>query len=125
MTTEKTSRKPILTVTAKDCELQTFRSGGKGGQNQNSRDTGVRFIHRPSGARGESREFRTQWENKKAAWRRMVETPQFRYWVSVQTGSIEAAEKWVAKQMDEKNIKTEVKVSGKWTETDSLDGKKE
>lgn len=111
-------REKILTVTADDCEVQTFRAGGKGGQNQNKRETGVRIIHHPSGARGESREHRTQWENKKAAWRRMVETPQFRYWVSVETGRIEDANKWVEKQMDPKNIKLEVRVDRKWTPVD-------
>lgn len=49
-----------FSVTIKDCTVQTFRSGGKGGQNQNKRDTGVRIIHRPSGAVGESRQHRTQ-----------------------------------------------------------------
>ena len=109
-------REKILTVTAADCELQTFRSGGKGGQNQNKRETGVRFIHHPSGARGECREHRTQWQNKKIAWRRMCETPQFKYWVAVETGRIEAAEKWLAKMMEPQNIKTEVRVDGKWVQ---------
>lgn len=35
-------RKRVLSVTPADCILQTFRSGGPGGQNQNKRDTGVR-----------------------------------------------------------------------------------
>ena len=70
-------RHKILSVTAADCELQTFRSGGKGGQNQNKRDSGARYIHHPSGARGESREERTQWQNRKIAWRKMVESPAF------------------------------------------------
>jgi protein subunit release factor B len=71
-------RHRILSVTIHDCEVQTFRSGGKGGQNQNKRDTGVRIIHHPSGARGESREERSQLQNKRAAFRRMVESQRFR-----------------------------------------------
>lgn len=70
-------REKILSVTIHDCEVQTFRSGGKGGQNQNKRDTGVRVIHHPSGARGESREERSQLQNKRAAFKRMVATSQF------------------------------------------------
>lgn len=107
-------RKKILTVTAKDCELQTFRSGGKGGQNQNKRDTGVRWIHHPSGARGECREHRTQWQNKKAAWKKMVETPQFKYWVAEETGRHERRERWMKEMMDDKNLQVEVKQDGKW-----------
>ena len=67
----------ILSVTIHDCDVQHFRSGGKGGQNQNKRDTGTRVIHRPSGARGEARDERSQLQNKKLAFRRMAESPTF------------------------------------------------
>lgn len=67
----------VLSVTIDDCDVQTFRSGGKGGQNQNKRDTGVRIIHRASGARGEARDERSQFQNKKLAWKRMVESKTF------------------------------------------------
>jgi protein subunit release factor B len=70
-------RERILSVTIHDCEVQHFRSGGKGGQNQNKRDTGARVIHHPSGARGESREERSQLQNKRAAFLRMVKSPTF------------------------------------------------
>lgn len=70
-------RTRILSVTIHDCEVQTFRSGGKGGQNQNKRDTGVRVIHHPSRARGESREERSQLQNKRSAFLRMVKTKEF------------------------------------------------
>jgi protein subunit release factor B len=71
------SRTKILSVTAADCEFQTFRCGGKGGQNVNKRDTGARYIHHPSGARGEARDERSQWQNRKLAWKRMIEDPKF------------------------------------------------
>lgn len=79
-------RTRVLSVTLADCTVQTFRAGGKGGQNQNKRDTGVRIIHPPSGARGESREERSQLQNKKLAFRRMAESPAFRAWVRRQAG---------------------------------------
>ena len=88
-------RERIVHVTAADCVKQTFRAGGKGGQNQNKRDTGVRFIHPPSGAHGESREARTQLENQRRAWRRMAESPEFQRWVRLEharrVGAVEAA----------------------------------
>jgi len=70
-------REKILSVTIHDCEVQHFRSGGKGGQNQNKRDTGTRVIHHPSGARAESREERSQLQNKRAAFKRMVASKEF------------------------------------------------
>lgn len=79
-------REKILSVTLKDCVVQTFRAGGPGGQKQNKTDSGVRVIHPPSGARGESREERSQLQNKKNAFRRMAETKEFRNWVRRQAG---------------------------------------
>ncbi len=56
-----------FSVTKADCEWQYFRAGGKGGQHQNKTSSGVRVIHHPSEARGESREERSQLQNRKAA----------------------------------------------------------
>ena len=81
----------ILRVTLDDCEFQTFHAGGKGGQNQNTRDTGVRIIHRASGARGESREQRTQGQNKKLAFRRMAESVVFKQWLARTIGDEDIA----------------------------------
>lgn len=74
---EKEGKIRVLSVTIHDCEVQHFRSGGKGGQNQNKRDTGTRVIHHPSGARGEARDERSQLQNKRLAFRRMVESKPF------------------------------------------------
>jgi len=109
--------KPWLTVTLKDCRVDTFRAGGKGGQNQNKRDTGVRIIHEPSGAVGEARDERSQLQNKKLAFRRMVNDPKFALWVRMQSGYEAKAQAWVSKMMDEKYIKTEVHdEKGRWVD---------
>lgn len=71
-------KEKILSVTLKDCRVDTFRAGGKGGQNQNKRDTGVRIVHPPSGAVGESREERSQLQNKTKAFRKMAESDKFK-----------------------------------------------
>ena len=116
-------RTKILSVTAADCELQTFRCGGKGGQNQNKRDTGVRYIHHPSGARGESREERTQWQNRKIAWRRMVESPAFQLWLRRTLGQQAAIEAEATRysEIHEDEVKVEVQVMGKWVQARARD----
>lgn len=115
-----TERKKILSVTIHDCEVQTFRAGGKGGQNQNKRDTGVRVIHHPSGARGESREERSQLQNKKAAFMRMATSPTFRRWIMRQTFQYELThpEMFTDVEIPEKDIKVEFLVNGRWVEED-------
>lgn len=109
-------RERVLSVTLADCEVQTFRSGGKGGQNQNKRDTGVRVIHHPSGARGESREERSQLQNKKIAFRRMAESSTFKAWVRMTVGQDAKLEAEVERMMWPHNIKTEVRENGRWVE---------
>jgi hypothetical protein len=117
-----TDRKLLFSVTIHDCEVQTFRSGGKGGQNQNKVASGVRIIHRPSGAVGESRETRSQLENKRRAFVRMAQTERFQLWNKIQASKILGT--WVdfEKQIDESlanqnNLKIEVRdEEGKWTD---------
>jgi len=46
-----------------DLERQTFRSGGPGGQHQNKTESGVRYIHKPTGVAAESRTERSQHKN--------------------------------------------------------------
>ena len=107
-------KKLMFSVSIHDCEVQTFRSGGKGGQNQNKRDTGVRIIHHPSGARGESREERSQLHNKRSAFRRMVESGLFRMWIGKNLVEGPSSEEKVKEQMKPENIRYEIKEEGKW-----------
>ena len=109
-------REKILSVTLADCEVQHFSAGGKGGQNQNKRSTGTRVIHHPSGARGESREERSQLQNKKLAFRRMAESMKFQLWVKRQCGNEDLLRARVERDMWPVNIKTEVQEDGQWVE---------
>lgn len=56
-----------------DLKVDSFCSGGPGGQHQNKTATGCRITHIPSGLVGECRETRSFHQNKKTAWRRLVE----------------------------------------------------
>ncbi len=54
-----------IEIEIRDDELdrQTFRSGGPGGQHQNKTESGVRYIHLPTGIAAESRTERSQHKN--------------------------------------------------------------
>ena len=52
----------VIEVNESELIMQTFCSGGPGGQHQNKTQSGVRLIHK-SGVRGESRTERSQYKN--------------------------------------------------------------
>ncbi len=47
-----------------ECEVETFRSSGPGGQHVNKTESAVRLRHLPSGVVVTSREERSQYRNK-------------------------------------------------------------
>lgn len=53
------------------CDVETFRAGGPGGQHQNVTDSAVRLRHRPTGLVVTCRAQRSQYLNKMDAVRRL------------------------------------------------------
>jgi len=56
-------------IKPEDVRVDTFCSGGPGGQHQNKTQSGVRLTHIPTGTVAESRSERSQHKNKAQCWR--------------------------------------------------------
>lgn len=98
------ARKKIFSVTIKDCEVETFRTGGKGGQGRDKTSNGVRITHKPSKAVGKATDSRKQIENKRLAFKRMAETPQFQHWCKVSALGLPSIDEIVNEWMKEENL---------------------
>jgi protein subunit release factor B len=78
---ETTLKKTLLfSVTMKDLEMQTFSVGGHGGSGKDTSNSGVRLTHRASGAVGEGRENRTNTLNRQSAFKKLINTQEFKRW---------------------------------------------
>lgn len=109
-------RHKLLVVTKDDFQIVTFK-----------RDKGVRLIHKDSGARAESREQRTQKQNREAAFSCLVLTDIFQTWLRVETAKVlqdehklrRRANKDVERVMVPRNLRVEVRRDGRWTKADA------
>lgn len=103
--------KLLFSVTSSDFEIQTFCTGGNGGQHRNAKQNGVRLIHKASGARAEHRDGRDQDKNKREAFLKLLETPEWKAWhkmeVARRTGAVQRAEEETERLLDPKYLKVE------------------
>ena len=66
-----TSAQPSDAELLAECNVQTYRASGPGGQNRNKVETAVRLRHQPTGITVIATESRSQAENKMRALRRL------------------------------------------------------
>jgi protein subunit release factor B len=101
-----------------DFIVQPFKGSGKGGQKRNKTMSCCRIIHPASGAVSECQEERSFDQNKKKAFERLVEKPEFLAWHKVESakkmGLLAAVSDEVAKAVRDENLLVEVFHNGKW-----------
>lgn len=108
----------LFSVTKPDFNIQTFRSGGKGGQHQNKVESGVRIIHRASGAVGESRTHRSQHRNKRLALERLTKSGKFKLWLNRMVYELTSG-KTIEQRVDEAMVPENLRIetqdeNGRW-----------
>ena len=105
----------LFSVTKKDLIIEPYKGSGKGGQHRNKTMSCVRITHPDSGASAIGTEHREQSRNKKAAFRRLIETDKFKAWhrkkvaeMSMDKNELERkVNQAVNKAMDSANIEIE------------------
>lgn len=101
-----------------DFIVQPFKGSGKGGQKRNKTMSCCRITHPASGAVSECQEERSYEQNKKKAFVRLIEKPEFKQWHKLEyarrMGTLASIDEQVEQEM--KNIKVEIFQNGKWEE---------
>lgn len=67
----KRAKRSKIELCLHDISFESFRAGGPGGQHQNTTDSAVRAIHKPTGLAVVAREMRSQHRNKALAVERL------------------------------------------------------
>lgn len=114
-----------LRLTADDFKWQYMTAGGHGGQNVQKTATAVRCVHPESGATGNARDERSQFQNRRLAFQRCTSSPQFKFWCAQKMQEIEdgeTIEQKVERDMRPENLRIEVKNEiGQWVEESEVE----
>lgn len=117
------SKEKLFSVTAKDCRWDYYRGSGKGGQKRNVTDNCARCTHEPSGAVGKAEEGRSKEQNRRKAFVRMAQTPEFQKWLKLEvarvTGQAALAKEKVKDQLKQAVVETRDE-NGRWVKDEDL-----
>ena len=114
------ARELLFKVTRADFDETHYRGSGNGGQHRDKTSSGVRLVHRASGALGKAADSRDQPANRTAAFKRLRETTEWRLWFN-EMCLVSQGRKSVQQQVEEamapENIVTQVLEDNRWVET--------
>ena len=112
------SRELLFSVSIKDCKVEALRnSKGAGGQHRDKTSSSIRVTHEPSGASAYCQDYREQPRNKRGAFLKMIETPQFKLWhrrMINELSGMPSVEEVVDEQLREDNLRIEVRGDKGW-----------
>ena len=123
----KSEKDLIFSVTKKDLKITYFSGKGAGGQHRNRHNNCVRIHHPESGVTVQATENKSLIQNKTLAFKRLVVDKKFNNWMKITASFLmkdgktiaEAGEEWV----NEKNLKVEKRMDGKWGNVNSVQEK--
>lgn len=106
-----TDKKLLFSITKKDFRVDYYRGSGNGGQKKNKTSSACRITHLDSRAVGQSEDERSQLQNKKLAFDRLINSDKFKGWYQIETakhlGLVADIEKQVDEWMKDENLKVE------------------
>ena len=109
----------LFTIKKKDFKIDFFSGKGAGGQHRNKHRNCVRMLHIESGVHSTGQTSKERKTNIQNAFKKIVSDNFFKIWLNRKVHDLsvgESIENTVDRQMDDKNIKTEIKQDGVWVE---------
>ncbi len=105
-------RKTLLfTLTKADFEITYYSGSGAGGQHRNKHQNCVRMRHPESDVSAIGADHKSREQNKKLAFRRLTNHPEFKKWIKFKALYAQDVERRVDESMRPENILVEYETS--------------